>query len=1011
MNKKLVLIFSLIFFPGMLLSQNIHQPEKPPLSFQLWGNDEGLPASSISSIATSNNGYLWFSTGEGIVRFDGDRFTVYNPANTPQLSEKITHAIIRGNDGIIWSANQNEIIKIQDSDIESHRFDQGLVNHHIFAIHQFSDEVLWFGSGGDGIIEYNGGEFRSFYTNDGLPGNYIEDITSDQNGRIWIATRTGLGYYEDESFHDASEYPELQNVDIRTLLADSENRLWIGTQNRGIYLLDSQSGEIKNFNEENGLSGNMVISLIESAEGVIWAGTNGNGINKIDNGQIIHYKTADGLPSNMIFSLYESSDGIVWAGTAGAGLTQIRSSIVNSLTVSDGLSSNFILPIFQEENGTVWVGTGGEGLNKIENGEISHITTADGLSHNLVFSVYGQQDGTIWVGTTSGLNRIKDGEITTYSDADGLVHNSIHAIFEDSQNNLWIGGSGGGLHKYSDNIINAIDLPPGYSDAVWSSIFEDSGNNIWVGSHGFGALKITGDEVIGYHEDSGLPSDLVLDFYEDENEIVWIATRSGLVRYDGHDFETFTTDDGLLYNDFFRLLQDDTGTFWSCSNWGVQFFSADEIEAYRTGEIPSIPAYQLTRNDGMPSRECNGGVFPAGWKMSNGNIWFPTVGGTAIFNPAEIDIDTDPPPVLIESITAGDNELKSNSTPVLEAGIRAFEIKYTALEYKSPDRVRFRYRLKNFDDEWIDAGDRRIAYFTGLNPGNYTFEVMASKADENWSPHPASLSFTIEPFFYQTRLFYAFVLILLFFAGIAVQRHRNINLNRNQLQALVEQRTKELSDEINERYKAEKQLEKSLNEKTVMLTEIHHRVKNNLAVINALFQLQISKTENEDAVDLLADSQHRIQTIAAIHEHLYQTEYFSSIDMKVFLKKLLGIISSHYHSGSKEIKQTSDLDSIHLNINQAIPCGLILNEVITNVYKHAFKNRKKGEIYVSLKSENDTVNFIVSDDGVGMDEETIESGSTGMTLIRTLVTQLRGSYSVTSGKGTKFSISFEKEKE
>lgn len=1012
-HMKVVHKIALLLLLLLLLSNTVQAqeyPDKPAYTFQVWGHNEGLPASSIASITTSEEGYLWFGTGEGIVRFDGDQFTVYHPGNTPEISEKIFHAVTTGSDGNLWAANINELVKIQNGKLQAIPFDDGLLSHNIFAIKHFPDNSIWLGSGGDGIIEYRDGFFTAYTDNDGLAGNYIEEIVTDHNGTIWIATRTGLSIYENGEFQYPEEFDELHNIDLRTLLADTDGNLWVGSQNRGLFRINRARNEVTRFYTGNGLSGNTIHALTEAEDGIIWAGTNGNGLNRIHDDTIYQYRVEDGLPSNLIFSLYYSDEGILWTGTAGAGLTQLRRSVIRSFSIEDGLSSNFVLPIFQQDDGTIWVGTGGSGLNRIRGDEVRHFTESNGLSHNLVFTVYGQADGTIWAGTANGLNRIRGENITVFREEDGLWNNSVHAVFEDSDGFIWFGTSGGGLQKYDGITFESIILPDGYSDATWSSFNQDSNGNIWVGSHGYGALKINSDTVHTYNEGTGLPSDLVLDFYEDENNFIWIATRNGLVRYDNDSFETFDINDGLLYNDIFRILADDEQTLWTCSNWGVQFFSLKDIERYRKQEINNIPAHLLTTNDGLPSRECNGGIYPAGWVMQNGEFWFPTTGGAAVFNPDDIEIDTTAPKILIESLTKNDQLYFPDENPELEPGTRAFEIKYTALEYLNPERVRFRYRLRNFDDQWVEANDRRIAYYTALGPGTYHFELISSKASGIWSETPASFTFTIKPHFYETRTFYALIFLLLFFAGFAVQQLRRIKVNRDQLRKLVDQRTGELRNEIEIRIDAEKELEKSLEEKTILLKEIHHRVKNNLAVINALFHLQVNKTENREAIDLLTDSQHRIQTIAAIHDQLYQTELFSSLEMENFIKKLVSNISQSFQNEEKTIKSELDLENITLNMTQAIPCGLLLNEMITNAYKHAFKGRNEGTIFVTLKSGVDNrVHISVSDNGVGIDKGVTDSGSIGMTLIKTLTNQLRGKLEIKSENGTKIEITFKRE--
>lgn len=370
-----------LFYSSAANSQDLLNGDDIPIyTFKVWGHDQGLPASSIASVATSSEGYLWFATGEGLVRFDGDRFQPINPVTNPSLTNKIFHSIIPGSDGRLWSANINEIVKIEGGRVHVIPFQSGLVNHNIFAITERPDGTAWFGSGGDGIIAYKNGEFSSFNTEDGLAGDFIEEIVTDADGVVWIATRTGLTVYRDGVFKQPEQFSELHSIDIRSLYSDSSGNLWVGSQNRGIFKINSERDELIVFDTGSGMSGNSVHAITEAKDGVIWAGTYGNGMNRIDRNHTIHiYGIEEGLPSNLIFSLYYSDDGILWAGTAGAGLTQVRRSKVRSLTMDEGITSNFVLPIYQHSDGAVWLGTGGSGLNRIKDGTIQRYTQATGL--------------------------------------------------------------------------------------------------------------------------------------------------------------------------------------------------------------------------------------------------------------------------------------------------------------------------------------------------------------------------------------------------------------------------------------------------------------------------------------------------------------------------------------------------------------------------------------------------------------------------------------------------------
>ncbi|WP_018128019.1 sensor histidine kinase [Balneola vulgaris] len=218
---------------------------------------------------------------------------------------------------------------------------------------------------------------------------------------------------------------------------------------------------------------------------------------------------------------------------------------------------------------------------------------------------------------------------------------------------------------------------------------------------------------------------------------------------------------------------------------------------------------------------------------------------------------------------------------------------------------------------------------------------------------------------------------------------------------------------ITELKEAEEDIKKSLVEKGLMLAEIHHRVKNNLAVVSGLLQLQVSQSKSEDVTKALSDSQHRIQSIALVHEKLYSNESLAYIEYDKYIEDLVKTIRSTYVSKEKEIQVETNLEPISLNINQAIPSSLLINEILVNCFKHAFSNQEKGNIHIQIQEEKSTVEVTITDDGKGIDiNDFNDSESLGVTLIKTLTSQLMGTYTLEPREdkpGTIFKVSFRKE--
>jgi two-component sensor histidine kinase len=226
------------------------------------------------------------------------------------------------------------------------------------------------------------------------------------------------------------------------------------------------------------------------------------------------------------------------------------------------------------------------------------------------------------------------------------------------------------------------------------------------------------------------------------------------------------------------------------------------------------------------------------------------------------------------------------------------------------------------------------------------------------------------------------------------------------------QRYRPLFNDLTEREKQEKVVRGSLKEKEMLLKEIHHRIKNNLAVISGLLELQAMNAENESTLSTLRDSQLRIQSIAMVHEKLYQSEDFTDIGFDAYLKELVQTISQTYSSKDKQIDITYDLEPISLDLDQAIPCSLIVNEIVVNCYKHAFNEMTEGEIKITSEFEDPELTINITDNGTGIPEDfdITEYQSLGMTLVQTLTDQLEGDIDIfpASGRerGTVFELRF-----
>ncbi|MCP4213409.1 MAG: response regulator, partial [bacterium] len=599
----------------------------------------------------------------------------------------------------------------------------------------------------------------------GLSHNLVTSICKDREGYLWVGTYGGLNRLDTQrgTFKVYSTKDGLPNDRIRAGLADSQGVLWFGTFDGGLIRLNKETGTFCSFTAKDGLTVNSVWSICEDREGSLWIGTGRGGLNRLRDGKFVTYTTKEGLANNFIWSLYEDRSGRLWVGTT-TGLNCIDKNTITKYTVAEGLSNNSVTAIYEDSKNNFWFGTS-FGLTRFspKSGTFKSYTTKNGLSNDFVKSIGSDSDGNIWVGTMGGLNRLDstDGKLTVYTEKNGLSNPLIRTIHTDRAGNLWIG--------------------------------TDNGLNRWLPGK---------DTFAVYTSRNGLSANMIRCIYEDKRGILWIGTNGGgLNRMENDAFTSFSTHNGLFDDIIHQVLEDDLGNLWMSCNNGIFRVRKKELEDLAAGKTNTLHCLSYNEKDGMQSRECNGGGFPAGIRRKNGHLLFPTTRGVVEIDPADISINHLPPPVLIEKIIS-ENQSKpafANSDhylPSFQPGSRRFEIHYTGLSLLVPDKVGFKYRLSGVDNQWLDVGDRRIAYYTELLPGKYTFQVKACNNDGVWSPTPASLSFFLEPYFYQTYWFYSLCILALALIGFTGYRFKiqQFRSREETLRVLVDERTKDLKE-------------------------------------------------------------------------------------------------------------------------------------------------------------------------------------------------------------------------
>ncbi|MCB1054148.1 MAG: hypothetical protein KDD11_01385 [Acidobacteria bacterium] len=807
--------------PAKLPSQYIHDR---------WQDE--LPQSHVQSLLQTRDGYLWIATQEGLVRFDGHRFVVFDARNTDGLASSFVRTLLEGSDGSLWIGTRGGGV----SRYRNRAFEQVTAGHPVLAeasIHALAEGPggeLWVGTGDQGLWRLDGEDWRQVDAHGPLAGATVLSLLPT-GSKLWVGTRKqGLGLVEGDRF-TAWSNPDpkaamLAHESILSLLEDRAGTIWVGTLGHGLARLEGD--DVRLFTSADGLPGESVKALLEDHDGNLWIGTYGGGLARLTAGRWSRWNAGEGLGSDVVLSLFEDREGSLWIGTEGGGLDRLMDGTFTPVGTPEGLGANYVWSVLADRDGSLWVGTEGGGLAHLDGGAIDLLGTAGGLASDSVTALWQDRDGALWVGTRdAGLDRLRDGRIEHFTTAQGLTGQTVLTLYQDPAGELWAGTLNGGVDSFDGRRFAPVESAGMLDEMTVLALGSDGSGNLLAGTNGQGLIRLGDGVQRTWTTADGLAHDTVLTLLGDEDGTVWIGTYGGLSRLREGELTSFTTDQGLFSDVIFQILEDDRGRLWMSCNQGVFAVAKEELEEVAAGRRERVESLRLGAADGMRSAECNGGGQPSGVRTADGWLWFATVRGIAGLAPDAIRRNLVPPGVVIESVLV-DGEARPVDQPLdLGPGLERLEIFYTGASFRSPSRVRFRYRLEGFDRDWIDAGDQRRATYTNLPTGRrYRFDVMAANEDGVWSPVVSGVELSIARHVWETPWF---VLLVLVAAAMLARlayglRVRQLLHRTQELEAKVAERTAEVVAQRDE-------LEQLNQVKSEFLAIAAHDIKNPLSLI------------------------------------------------------------------------------------------------------------------------------------------------------------------------------------
>ncbi|MBS1486985.1 MAG: GHKL domain-containing protein [Bacteroidetes bacterium] len=1000
LSDKLAFIFCIsviLWLPEQVIAQKFGSGTLlSGCSVTQYTGDNGLISNNITYAIQAKNGFIWATTYNGIMRFDGRKVDVFDRGNIPFLATEAFYRVYEDDQGTLWFASQGSgVVKYKNSKFSIVDSANQILPKSVRSLLIEPDGKIWAGSANNGLYMIQGGEPKKIDLPQ-LNQVGIQDLIRDADGNLWIAT-DGQGLYRFDG-KKLTLTDGLLSETINVLFYTKDKTLLVGTSNGLNYI---RQGRVYKFDP---LKDFQINCFATDSINKIWVGTElGLAHIGLHDQSFEFLSEQDGYPLAKINSLCFDRENSLWISSKRNGLVQIRESGIINLTIGNGLSSNKANMIFEAPDQKFYIGTDAGIIDVYARGKITSFPIKTISPDAGIRDILIDKSGSLWIASYKGLLKTDKGRERLFTKEDGLPSTDFRRIIQDRQGNIWVASRSFGVAKIKNNVVTHLyNKTTGLKSNYILALEEDAHGNIYVGTHSGGLSVISpSGEIKNYSiktDDAGI---LIFNIHIDGAGKVWVVSNIGLLYFDGTRFIPLNMTKIKKGETYFDWIEDRIGHVWITTNIGLLQLSKEDVLRAAEGKIDVIDKRLFDNLDGMAAKECTGATHAT--LSSTGKIWVPTIGGVSIFYPEKIKTNLSPLPVHITSLMV-DNQEKLNSTaasPVIEPGSLRCIFQFTALSLVSPAKIQFRYKLEGVDNDWIDAGAVRQAEYTNLRPGQYTFHVVASNRDGIWNKQGDTLSFSVKPFFHQTIWFYLLAALLIATLLYSVYKWRIM---------LVEKKNAELKKLNNELdrfvYSASHDLRAPLASILGLINVARLDDPHKMGDYFKKIEISVHKLDHfiRDIIDFSRNARTEIET--------------EPIEFEKLIHELMDNLM--YLDEKNQIQRIVQVQNEGAFYTDRKRLTIILNNLISNALKYANLYAEHPFIEVTVASNPHTARIVVKDNGIGISQEHIDhifkmfyraneqsrGSGLGLYIVKEVADKIGGSVSVTSkhGEGSVFTV-------